>query len=193
MYQLPTVLPWDSLSLEPSRMLHWYLYIASLSIDALFLYLQTSILPLVKVNGTLALSAIFVQSRSWLYPLICALWAIIMQSRPASLTKELLPLLEDELFRTVSQLGLLCSTDYKQLQLPAGSRHQILVEYVGMSLWLHLISWFEEHLLAVISLANASYIRAGNGAEQIPSKSTQMMTFWKLKCEECSKMWVLKV
>jgi len=32
-----------------------------------------------------------------------------------SWTKELLPLLEDELFRTVSQLGLLCSTDYKQV------------------------------------------------------------------------------
>ena len=31
-------------------------------------------------------------------------------------TKELLPLLEDEQFRTVSQLGLLGSTDYKQVR-----------------------------------------------------------------------------
>jgi len=31
-------------------------------------------------------------------------------------TKELLPLLEDEPFRTVSQLGLLGSTDYKQVR-----------------------------------------------------------------------------
>ena len=39
-----------------------------------------------------------------------------VQRRPDSfLDKELFPLLEDELFRTVSQLGLLCSTDYKQV------------------------------------------------------------------------------
>ena len=38
-----------------------------------------------------------------------------MQRRPDSWTKELLPLLEDEPFRTASQLGLLCSTDYKQV------------------------------------------------------------------------------
>ena len=41
--------------------------------------------------------------------------AVCKGGRIPSCTKELLPLLEDELFRTVSQLGLLCSTDYKQV------------------------------------------------------------------------------